>query len=84
MSALLKVLRESAMSWEDIGGEGGRWTASSLFLSEEAINQVKDSFEVGRVFRGKPFTVTPRAIPLTECLFHNPTNHRFITRRKSC
>lgn len=53
MSALLKVLRESAMSWEDIGGEGGRWTASSLFLSEEAINQVKDSFEVGRVFRGK-------------------------------
>ena len=53
MSALLKVLRESAMDWQNVGGEGGLWTASSLLLSEEVINQVKTSFEVERVFKGK-------------------------------
>lgn len=49
MSELLKVLRESAMGWDDVGGEGGRWTISSLLLSKDVLNQVINSFPTKEV-----------------------------------
>ena len=49
---LLKALRDNATSWEDIGKKGGRFTTTSLVLSEVIINQVKSSF-VSKEFRGR-------------------------------